>query len=264
MNYIRKKKTLLILDGDIISYQMSCSKEMVCIWGRGEDEVYYSFNKRDLSNAIDSTIRQLTSKFKADKTYVCLSDKESNFRKVIFPEYKAQRKKLRKPVGLSYAVDYLRKNHVTKCFSSLEADDLMGIIATDPRITDEYNVTLVSIDKDMGQIPNCKWYNPKSRVTKTSTVKECDRLHLYQTLCGDTVDNYKGASKIGPKKANKELDYCEEKGYNSLHTWEHLVEKCFNKDDEYALTQARCAKILRYEDYDFAKKEVKLWEPIVK
>ena len=82
---------------------------------------------------------------------------------------------------------------------------------------------------------------------------------MYQTLIGDTVDGYYGCKGIGDKTAKKILGNI---GENSLtEMWKKVVEtfiaKGFTEDD--ALLNARMARILHSEDYDFKKKEVKLW-----
>ena len=86
--------------------------------------------------------------------------------------------------------------------------------------------------------------------------EEADYNHLYQTLIGDTADNYKGCPGIGSVGAHKILD--------ESPTWEAVVAAFEKKglDEEEALLQARVARILRAEDYDFKKKVPKMWTPV--
>jgi DNA polymerase-1 len=75
-------------------------------------------------------------------------------------------------------------------------------------------------------------------------------------LTGDAVDNYKGCPGIGKKKADILL---REEGVK----WKTVVD-AFAKaglDEFAALTQARVARILRAEDYNFKNEEVLLWTP---
>ena len=48
------------------------------------------------------------------------------------------------------------------------------------------------------------------------------------------------------------------------HVWKEIILPQYEKqglDEEYALSQARVARILRATDYDPKKKKVKLWKP---
>ena len=61
-----------------------------------------------------------------------MSDHAGNFRKEIFPDYKSGRRKTRKPVGYVAFCDWVRETYSTASRPMLEADDVMGIIATMP------------------------------------------------------------------------------------------------------------------------------------
>jgi DNA polymerase-1 len=75
-----------------------------------------------------------------------------------------------------------------------------------------------------------------------------------QTLTGDKTDGYPGLEGIGPVKADKIL---------KEGTYEEVLQAYRNAgfNDEFALSQARCARILRHGEYDWATKEIKLWNP---
>jgi DNA polymerase-1 len=80
-----------------------------------------------------------------------------------------------------------------------------------------------------------------------------------QTLVGDSTDNYKGCPSVGPVKANKLLDESE----TTAEAWSNIL-KAFDKaglSSQHALVQARLAKILRHENYDYQTKTIKHWEP---
>ena len=112
---------------------------------------------------------------------------------------------------------------------------------------------IVSPDKDMRQIPG-KLYDFKETVEITPD--QGAKWHLIQTLAGDNTDGYSGVPGIGVKKAEKIF---EEKGY----TWKAVVETFEEKDmtEEDALCNARLARILTSEDYNFDTKEPILWTP---
>ena len=133
----------------------------------------------------------------------------------------------------------------------LEADDTLGILATNGECS--RNI-IVSVDKDMLTIP-CEYYNMDKEVTETVDTKLADYMHLYQTLVGDSTDNYKGCPGVGPKKAADIL---------KIPSWSRVVtafEKAGLTSDD-ALVQARVARILRANEYNFDTGEVILWEPL--
>ena len=131
---------------------------------------------------------------------------------------------------------------------TLEADDSMGIYAT----KHPGNI-IVSPDKDMRQIPG-ELYN----LDQTFTVNKEDgaKWHLIQTLSGDQTDGYGGVPGVGVKRAEALF---KEHGYS----WKTVVNAFKDKDlsEEDALVNARLAKILTKDDYDFKKKRPILWSP---
>jgi DNA polymerase-1 len=131
---------------------------------------------------------------------------------------------------------------------SLEADDAMGIYATK-----NPGNCIVSPDKDMKQIPG-KLFNLDESFTITK--EQGARWHLEQTLAGDSTDGYSGVPSIGIKRAQTLFD---QKGYS----WKTVVDAFKEKDldEEVALTNARLARILTAEDYDFEQKQPILWSP---
>tara|TARA_R100001594_G_C3925466_1_gene236810 strand:- start:125 stop:616 length:492 start_codon:yes stop_codon:yes gene_type:complete len=131
---------------------------------------------------------------------------------------------------------------------TLEADDAMGIYATQ----NPGNI-IVSPDKDMKQIPG-DIYNLDERFTITR--EQGAKWHLIQTLAGDQTDGYGGVPGIGVKRAEVLFN---KKGY----TWKTVVEAFEDKDltEEDALVNARLAKILTVDDYDFEKQTPRFWSP---
>jgi DNA polymerase-1 len=106
----------------------------------------------------------------------------------------------------------------------------------------------------------CKLYNwshPELGVQDISSA-EADLMFFTQILTGDTVDGYPGCPGVGPVKAAKLLD-----GVQRETAWDTIRGAYAKKgiSEEDALVQARCARILRAEDYDFANKKIILWTP---
>jgi DNA polymerase-1 len=102
----------------------------------------------------------------------------------------------------------------------------------------------------------CEYFNMDSEELMVIDEELADFYFYQQTLTGDAVDNYKGCPGIGKKRAT---DLLKEEGVK----W-NTVKKAFAKagmDEFEALTQARVARILRVQDYDFRKEEIRLWTP---
>ena len=131
---------------------------------------------------------------------------------------------------------------------TLEADDALGIYGT------KYpgNV-IVSPDKDLKQIPGTL-YNFDE--TFTVTKSEGAKWHLIQSMAGDQTDGYAGVPGIGVKRATSLF---EEHGYS----WKTVLKVFTEKEltEETALVNARLARILTADDYDFENKKPKLWTP---
>ena len=135
----------------------------------------------------------------------------------------------------------------------------MGILSTNKKILKGKKI-IISEDKDMKTIPGYLYNpnNPNLGVVKVS-LDEANKFWMYQTLIGDTTDNYKGCKGIGDKKATAILE-----GLTTVEEmWEAVVETYLSKGmkERDALMNARVARICRTEDYDFKTKEVKLWKP---
>ena len=163
------------------------------------------------------------------------------------PEYKGHRNR-KKPCGYKRVINQLKTEYEVIIMPELEADDSMGIYATQ----NPGNI-IVSPDKDMKQIPG-KLYNLDEQFTVS---KESGAAwHLIQTLSGDQTDGYGGVPGLGVKRSEALFN---KEGY----TWETVVKAFKDKDltEEDALVNARLARILTVDDYDFKNKRPKFWTP---
>src|SRR5262249_46300215 len=154
----------------------------------------------------------------------------------------------RKPLCYASIKQRAEEHYKTESFPSLEADDVMGILATKPGA----NCIIVSQDKDMKTIPAPLW---DGKEMKHVSIAEADYWHLFQTLVGDNADGYKGCPGIGPVKAAKLLTVTDDN--RNLSRWDivHLAFANAGLDHAAALQQARLARILRWDDWDRQKKE---------
>ena len=249
--------TTLLFDADIIAYKFAVAGQTNIKFDEG-DPVVILENPEDVCSEVDEYIKHFMDYLSATDYIVCLSSSSaSNFRKKFFPEYKANRSNIVRPVMLQAVREHLELNHPTYIRDTLEADDVMGILSTSTKLC-RCKKIIVSEDKDMKTIPGWLFNPRKDEQPRLISEEEADYWHLYQTLVGDTTDNYKGCPGIGEKKAERALaDSC---------TWQTVVDlfvaKGLTEDD--ALVQARLARILRASDYDFKKKEPILWLPPTK
>lgn len=235
--------TLLLIDGDIIAYKAAASAEVATNWGNGQWTLH-SFEP-DVEVRVEDQIHKLLEAPVQD-CVIAFTDKK-NFRKDVASYYKANRKDTRKPMLLDYAKKYMSLQYNTIMYRNLEADDVLGILGTKNRDT-----IIWSEDKDLLTIPAKHWINGE---VVEITEAEANYQFLYQTLIGDSTDNYKGCPSIGPKTANKIL--------SSGCTWEAVVEAFKSKglSEEAALENARLARILRDGEYNTETGEVYLWQP---
>ncbi len=243
----------LLVDADVVAYQVAFSTEEPIRWGKEEDEyAIWTLHSDELDcvRKIKDYYNTLKQDTQCKEIISAFSDKD-NFRKEIYPDYKLNRTKQRKPLTLSFCREYISKNYNGYVRPRLEADDILGILATSKII--KGNKIICSIDKDLNQIAGLH-YNPTLKEFYGITKKQADYNFYYQCLVGDSTDNYKGAPTYGEVKTKKTLT-------NKKNLWK-VVKDCYREQgltDDDALVQARLARILRSTDYDFKKKQPILW-----
>jgi DNA polymerase I len=243
----------LLLDADIFCYQQACASEVEIEWE--EDLWTLHSDAKEAKAQLDATIQQLMQDLSATSVVVALTHSD-NFRKQILPTYKSNRKGQRKPLCLKELKAHLADSYESFIRPGLEADDILGILSTSDVVKGEK--IIVSIDKDLKTIPG-KLYDPKKADLGIQEISEAeaDYWHMFQTLVGDATDGYSGCPGCGPKTAERLLS----ERLGSL--WDSVV-KAFRKaklGEQEALVQARVARILRAEDYDFKNKKPILWSP---
>ncbi len=241
--------TKLLIDADIYAFRALAATEEETNWG---DDVWtLSADHRAAYAAFSGEMLKIKEELKSDDLLLCFSGSD-NFRKQINPTYKGNRKNSRKPLGYAAFVDKLKQEYDWKQHDNLEADDVLGMLATRPDNTGA--CVVVSEDKDLMTIP-CKLYRPHADERLDISEQDADRNFYMQTLTGDPTDGYKGCPTIGAKRAEAIL--------GSRPAWS-LVEAAFIKQGltkEDALMQARMARILRWSDWDEKKREPILWRP---
>lgn len=259
---------VLLVDADSVAYKATAATQSTHDW---DGEVVVSADFDAAKDYCRDLIESWVERLEADDVVVCLSDDFINFRKKINPTYKSNRAATERPVYLYECKDWLGETYTSRIIPTLEADDVMGIMATEP--TDEERI-MVAEDKDMLTIPGLL-YRPHKPEEGIISISEAgaDWYHIYQTLIGDSTDGYAGCPGVGPKTATHLLDTMQKvvpvhseitRGKNKgkikttwttapADTYWEIVLSLYHKaglKESDALVQARMARILRHSDYN--------------
>jgi len=235
----------LLIDADFIVYKNCAAVETEVDFG--DDVILVTSNFSDALAATNRELTRIKNKFGTFSEMILFFSDSINFRKQILKSYKGHRNR-KKPCGYKRVINALRKEYKVIIKPSLEADDSMGVYST------KYpGNCIVSPDKDMRQIPG-QLYN----LDKVFTVskEEGAKWHLIQALAGDQTDGYSGVPGIGVKRATSLF---EESGYSWKTVLKAFTDKGLTEYD--AITNARLARILTVDDYDFKNKCPILWTP---
>ena len=235
----------LLIDADFIVYKACAAAESEVDFG--DDVILVTSNFDDAYRATERELTKIRNNFGEFSDIILFFSDSKNFRKQIEKSYKGHRNR-KKPCGYKRVINALKEKYKVIIKPTLEADDAMGIYATKFP-----GNCIVSPDKDMRQIPG-KLYN----FDEVFTVSKEDgaKWHLIQSLAGDQTDGYGGVPGIGVKRATSLF---EEHGYS----WKTVLKAFDDKNltEQEALVNARLARILTADDYDFTKKEPILWSP---
>ena len=256
-------RRVLLIDGDIVAYQYAAQVEREIEW---EDGIWSTTADADEAKAlVEEWEARLQEKLQADELVYCMSDPaRRNFRKEILPTYKANRAKTRPPMIRKELEAYLLAKPGAKSKPGIEADDVLGILATNPKLYPGAEKIIVTLDKDLGTIPGLlyNWKKSDAGVVEVS-LHDADFWHLTQTLTGDVTDGYAGCPGVGKVKAEKILFGVSPPWGTVREAWAAVVD-AFKKaglGPVEALTQARVARILRHGEYDYRTNEPILWNP---
>lgn len=251
---ITEGRTLLI-DGDIMAHRVSASKEVETDWGDDYWTLHCDFS--ECRAKVIADVDSMVSLLKADTVVFCFSPKSTTFRYDIYEAYKSNRKGRRKPVCYNELRDFIKESWLSFEIPYLEADDVLGILNTGNIIIGGEKI-IVSIDKDMRTIPGLVYDLRHAGEVLEITEAAADCTHMQQTLTGDTSDGYPGCPGIGAKRAG-DLLFNTDMTYETM--WPLVVAEFQKKGltESDALIQARLARILRVEDYDFENQVPLMW-----
>lgn len=250
-----------IVDLDILIYRFCATVEQEIDWGC--DLITVTTNVSEIVAMIDGQLSRIASKAqevrgkKANIVGVISGKKEgvTNFRKILWPEYKDQRSQRRKPVGLKAVRERIMKaGTLTHCdvvldtHPAVEADDGIAVIAHQFLFTENSGtVCLVSDDKDFNTIPGVVLMSLDCQDRVFVDGRSAARMLFGQVLMGDSADNYPGCPGIGKVKANKilsEFSFATPESVRSA--WEAVLIAYDNAglNEQDALLQANLAYII--------------------
>ena len=166
-----------------------------------------------LQYVLNVRLRELTQVMQAETYKIYLTDSSKCFRRELYPEYKANRAMVPRPILYHWARDHMVREWGAEIVTGIEADDAVAKAHMEVYNASPFGSVICSIDKDLNQLPGYH-YLAKTQETVFITPEQARRNFWIQVLMGDRVDNVKGVAGIGPKKAVKALEgITEEKDY---------------------------------------------------
>ena len=171
-----------LIDGDILLWQ--------CVSVTDDEEL--------LKSALQEKVDKIMTDTKTDGFLGFLTG-ESNFRKALFPSYKANRKDRWEPELLSYGRTILLKMGFY-LVEGAEADDAISLA-----VSSFLDSIICSTDKDFLQVPGKK-YNLTTGEQQEVTEEQAEKNFWLSMLTGDRTDNIGGIYGIGKVKGSRHLD----------------------------------------------------------
>lgn len=254
-----------LIDADILVYEAAHMAQDTIEWEPGVESRYADLEDAQgiLRRQIDGILRKAKC---ADAILVLTdSDREANFRRTVWPTYKCHREAPTpgkdsdgRPLLYKALRHWLREEYGAKQKRGIEGDDTIGIMAT---MEQDFEPVICSIDKDLDTVPG--WHFNWRKGTGVYYVDEEQAFwcHIYQTLTGDSTDNYPGIPGVGPVRASAYINLWSE--LPPWAVWEEVVGAFEDRGltEEDALAQARCAYILHASNWDVENQAVILWTP---
>lgn len=191
---------IALIDGDVIAFRCAASCEPTKI--KPEREPLDVGIQR-----ADELLYRILNDLGCSEYRLYLTGSE-NFRKILYPEYKANREKVRRPEWLDPIRHFLVEEWKGRIVTYGEADDGIGINSREDTI-------ICSNDKDFFQIPGTIYDFTKPVVHNIS--EDDSALYFWsQMLMGDAADNLPGVPGLGKVKSKRTLEGCSPKEMESI------------------------------------------------
>jgi len=247
---------IALVDADSLLYKAGFAIEDKVVWneqevslGTEEPEVEYYTDLEVCKGTFDRFVGNILFATDCDKAFLVFSG-GGNFRDAIPTSYKENRVNSRKPLGYAELREYAETTYDSHTPQGMEADDYVVHLKT--KEPEEY--ILCAIDKDVLYQTVGTHYNYGRDEEVTVNDFEAVWYAYYQVLTGDTSDGYKGAKNVGPVKAKKILEECE----NEQEMWQAVVEtyESRGQTEEEALHTMQLANM-----HQFDGENIVLWTP---
>lgn len=162
-------KDLVLIDGDIVAFRCAATAQ--------------GLSKEIAIQRVEEMMQRIVHDTNASNQITWLTG-SNNFRKEIYPEYKANRKGKPSPEFLNDCREYLVTTWKAKVTDGNEADDELGI----EQVAQGENSVIATIDKDLLQIPGYH-YNFVTGVRQFVSPFDALRSFYKQVITGDAADN---------------------------------------------------------------------------
>ena len=215
----------------------------------GTEEKFYTDiedSKAKFDEQYMSIINRIEEDFEVNDIIV-FNGSKGNFRKLLSPSYKANRKKQELPPLLHPMHAYVKDQYNSVYGFGLETDDLVARYWKE--ISDELgreSVMIVSIDKDYKQFP-CLLYNYHYNHKCIYDISEESALYNFyeQMIMGDTADNVNFFHGKGRVFAKKYYKGCKTKYQFTKKLFELFKEEYKGKAREKYI---QCYNLLKLRD----------------
>ena len=183
--------------------------------------------RNDFEHDYVRTVESLAKSYNCGHIIV-LGDGGSNYRKEIYPEYKANRKERYAEQTAEEEAEFLeflaefqttmntlsKKGYLTLKYAGTEADDIAALITQKREELGLDEIWLISSDKDWDLLVNDKVSRFSTVTRKETTVHNWDEHYefepeyflTYKCLTGDKGDNVPGVDGVGPKRATQLIE----------------------------------------------------------
>ena len=215
---------ILLVDADSLIFA-SCYKKRE----HKDDERFYTDiedSKSKFDEQFMSIVNKLEDMYSVERV-ITFSGSKGNFRKLITPVYKANRKKQELPPLLDEMHQFVKDEYNSVWGFGIETDDIVARYWKE--LSNEVgrdNVMIVSIDKDYKQFP-ALIYNYHYKHKEVLDISEEEALYNFyeQMIIGDTADNVNYFKGKGKKYAEKYLADCNTKYQYTRKMLELFQEK---------------------------------------
>lgn len=206
------KENVAIIDGDFLLFTATNGNKVLDSEGnplrQDKKFVYTDKTKEEVFKAADDIIINILNKLSAD--YFCgFLGASKSFRREIYPDYKANRNNLIKPLHFNELKVYLYdKWKFTPSIDGLEADDAVNIVRNN--FNNDFNCVIVSSDKDLIKSIEGKYLNVRDFNIIETSKEEAYSFFWKSMIIGDPIDNIAGLKGKGEVYATSVVNFAEE------------------------------------------------------